>query len=1524
MTDPKIQNNSMETLRNILHNLPPAGEAGFEGLVATMIASITGLQVRLAKSGSQFGRDASSPTGPFAIAMEAKRYDSSLRLEDLIGKASLATSALGSDTDLWVLGATTEVGDDTVRKLSKFFEEHGMSLLMLDWSTRPIPPLAILLALRSQTTKSWFARFHPTLEQTDIQDSLGEILQHESFPVAQTSLMASLSSAEVGLGALRERNKTWLRERWSDSALSRQEFGQIITPLMPTKQVLAGRAAGFNLNSLVISESRRAVIAVLGDEGVGKTWIIADWWLGSVEPPLFLPVIGKAIELLDSGDPVGSIAKLLERSYKSARVDAAGWERRVRRWSQRAKSNKPWLVVCFDGLNERTDRPWGNLVSTFGEELAKMGGALLVTCRPGFWGREVVSRLERSLARTEILIGEYTPSEVDELLNLNGIAPNTLSERVRKFIQNPRIGNVALTLLGELAATPGELTTERLQSEYWKQRLKERGNLVQHDLTAFFEILKEHAKKLGSDPNRRFPLYDWFEKSPLGKRGLSAVERDTSDVVEGLFMRATESDPSSYQFRPEALPFALGLCVAHGLRDLQPGDSASFDEALDGLIQPVRGFDLTAEIIGAAFGLSCLDKTYSGTGQRALLRAWATLQNLDEEALEAMAPNAQIRADIFCDIIEELQRSGEYHPHAHQLERFLFARSAEPHVRDVMAERMPGWLNRWSKIRTQFPGVKRKNKEQDFVAETLALLTPSERQEVEAICAEVTDPNSVRTDELAAFQLLSGPQAVYAKSIWAWCLAQTIAPDYRSPQEDLQWAIRLNIEDWKETSLALRATLQAVTGQSSEPYRRAASRALRLLGDLESEAIAESLTGPLGEGSAWRRVESFCDTNPHDPNAPVCDNLSNAITTLADIDLNELHTGRFSNTADHNFATVTPALARFAPEPLVEMVRKFVSSMERREGMALLALTWELDDVSPALDATTVAVVERSLKRFATDEVDWSIGDNQLVVNRALGTIFPHISVDEQLELLLGLPTRVRMFVNLIHTVKQASTEQLEAAFNSAANSSNPSANERVLFVASAFPVELNASLRTAIRRQISGGSQTARNVALDVIRQSSDQELDDDLLQQARQSPIEASDSDEFYRTEAVIQAVIRSGQAADLELVPANLKQAAAAWMGDDAIVLVTDHIDTAVRRLLGDVQGATDFESPVVVETTPDGLMQRIDLRTSQQVDFKDVLTGDPEAAAREFNESQERRRNEHQEITKRLVEHGAEMLLAVPSQRCLARVTASTPSRVDEWLSSILAEQDRGRLLQIFNLGTALAAGFARVDGALSAKVLRHLAGLQPFTRIRSGDMQIPIYAQAVFAESESLELAQLRQETVERATNDADLELYARAASTCGSHIWLSRYIQSNLSTEHPALQARAMTLAGFCFPEDDLAGVFAGNLRTGFLGQVSKFALKQRQRAEWAEHWCKASLSAENGVDFWRFGKLAEAVVDGRFVRSFVSGGGGSMHAPYEDELYVRLKKSAESRNKERQKTLFGLKVPSDRMLWTIANSRIS
>lgn len=153
---------SLQHIRTVLLALPPSGEGGFEDLLATAVAAATGLQIRLARSGSQFGRDGSSPAGLFAVAVEAKRYDGNLRLEGLAGKATLASYALGKDTDLWLLGTTAELGDDVVRKLPEIVQSEGISVVFLDWAPRPLPALAVLLASRAEATRDWFAHHAPS------------------------------------------------------------------------------------------------------------------------------------------------------------------------------------------------------------------------------------------------------------------------------------------------------------------------------------------------------------------------------------------------------------------------------------------------------------------------------------------------------------------------------------------------------------------------------------------------------------------------------------------------------------------------------------------------------------------------------------------------------------------------------------------------------------------------------------------------------------------------------------------------------------------------------------------------------------------------------------------------------------------------------------------------------------------------------------------------------------------------------------------------------------------------------------------------------------------------------------------------------------------------------------------------------------------------------------------------------------------------------------------------------------------
>lgn len=47
---------------------------------------------------------------------------------------------------MWVLAATVPIGDNAVAELTKMAERSGVTLVVIDWTAHPIPPLAALFA----------------------------------------------------------------------------------------------------------------------------------------------------------------------------------------------------------------------------------------------------------------------------------------------------------------------------------------------------------------------------------------------------------------------------------------------------------------------------------------------------------------------------------------------------------------------------------------------------------------------------------------------------------------------------------------------------------------------------------------------------------------------------------------------------------------------------------------------------------------------------------------------------------------------------------------------------------------------------------------------------------------------------------------------------------------------------------------------------------------------------------------------------------------------------------------------------------------------------------------------------------------------------------------------------------------------------------------------------------------------------------------------------------------------------------
>ena len=132
-------------LKSALLSLPATGEKGFEGLIGEALQEITGVPYRLARSGSQFGIDGKAAYETDGICFEGKRYKCRPNRNVVITKVA-ETATKRVDIDLWILGATADLGvrlSDDTRELGATM---GLPVLILDWSGAGLPPLAAALA----------------------------------------------------------------------------------------------------------------------------------------------------------------------------------------------------------------------------------------------------------------------------------------------------------------------------------------------------------------------------------------------------------------------------------------------------------------------------------------------------------------------------------------------------------------------------------------------------------------------------------------------------------------------------------------------------------------------------------------------------------------------------------------------------------------------------------------------------------------------------------------------------------------------------------------------------------------------------------------------------------------------------------------------------------------------------------------------------------------------------------------------------------------------------------------------------------------------------------------------------------------------------------------------------------------------------------------------------------------------------------------------------------------------------------
>jgi len=487
---------------------------------------------------------------------------------------------------------------------------HRIHVVVIDWTPEAMPDLLVFLAAADEVSLAWARRHQPGLvapmrKAFEALQRCGHRFEEAKTRVAE-GLVPALVSHESAKRALKRSYFAAFRDR--DHAL--RTFRQVITPLAPARISVDRTSSLDRLDQQLLSLKPAQMVVVLGEEGVGKTWFVADYWRSRAPDAFFVLITSQTAFSADLKEG----KHLAEHAIRSALYGAgvpAGFEDP---WPRKPSKKRPILVV-LDGLNERPSLAWRSIIREMRGFLDQIGGKLILTCRPRFWAVELESIFAEE-SRLLLLPG-FDDDEFEQAMRSIGRDPGEIAPALRGDLRNPRLFSLAANLLSEFK-DGAAVTRERVLWHYWRHRKSERDDIALSD-QQFKALLTENAEAARKEivDARRKPdtLRGAGMPTPADVSGLNfsgsaqQIYADLNDVVTSQFFRPNERGfEDRYVFVADKLWFALGLRLAVAiLEEFHPDDDLHLTaDRIAKFIEPLSQMDVAADILAAAFAVSAM------------------------------------------------------------------------------------------------------------------------------------------------------------------------------------------------------------------------------------------------------------------------------------------------------------------------------------------------------------------------------------------------------------------------------------------------------------------------------------------------------------------------------------------------------------------------------------------------------------------------------------------------------------------------------------------------------------------------------------------------------------------------------------------------------------------------------------------------------------------------------------------------------------------------------------------------------
>jgi NACHT domain len=640
---------------------------------------LTGRHFYLAQSGTQLGRDMSaSGSNTDVIAVECKRYGSSTELDEreLLGELEQVSTAI-SDLDLWVLITSRDIPSQIHESLRKKADKESITYLSISTGDGTPSSLEVLCAQAIDQVVD----FLEDQDKTSIRQSLIEIAESTQFNQKVEQLRNELTDPLVGYNPWKiEQNRFFLQCLQSETE-SRKEFGQPINIEEKGIRLIKREAAWASLNEWFDAwKNNRQPLAVLGEEGDGKTWGVASWIshkLKNVDD--FPPILFLSSTEVSDDEPEVLLSRDIARHLHSLAQEQ--WKKRVERWTKRAANHLPLFFVVLDGINERwSPQRWRKLLEKFAGTPWTDQVVILVTCRAVYWQRhfEQLSHLQF----VTYILPSYNDGELDEALAHHNLQRSDIQNDLLTLIRKPRYFDLMVRYREKVAET-GDVTVARLVYEDWRDRFGRKRSISLDD-TSFQEFICRLALKFQggaryvSDQDVEYALPSFNEDKQL-----ILEELRTGGVLQ--------SGRRGYQVDEKLIVYGFGLLLVDQLEEANEIEK-DVSETISEWLEPHAEMDIKASICGFAAIHALSLRDYPKSAKIALLQTWIYCQNPEQTAESDFIAYLPIDPQCYIELAEIVWSDAAENAWAQELLMQAFLKRREPSILSQLNTAFERWL----------------------------------------------------------------------------------------------------------------------------------------------------------------------------------------------------------------------------------------------------------------------------------------------------------------------------------------------------------------------------------------------------------------------------------------------------------------------------------------------------------------------------------------------------------------------------------------------------------------------------------------------------------------------------------------------------------------------------------------------------------------------------------------------------------------------------------------------------------------